>query len=897
MRWIPLLLALPGFTLPLHPQFVKGEGKVQNREQLLQIEAADRSVIHWDQFNIDLLESVQFSLPSSSSAVLNRVTGGALSQILGSITSNGQVLLINPAGILIGRDAVIDTARWVASTLDIQDRMFLDGDAWHFNGSSEASIQIDGTIRSNRVAVLAKHILAPGVIEGDQIDLIAGLSALVTGGGARPDRKTAIYDTSSIDVHGRMKTAPNGKVTLFSDGICSFHGHIDSPSGFVEISGMQDVVCKGIVDTGKTGTLLLDPNQITISSIPPTNPAPLTAVYNGSPLSVANVLDTDLTTLLAGTSVVIQTAGAIAGTGNIIVDADLVWNSGTNLTLHAHNSVLVNRLINPTGPGSLVNLMADQGDVVLQSVVGVPAGIQTDGLYPAGSTAVNIFCPNGSLTIIAATDTATRIQTNNLISAGDLHVTAAAMNFTAANSVAANSSAAILTRRGDAYFTVSGPVNFTAGNGTMVAFEADANVVAGIDFGGAPINGNIFFNVGSIHFDSSPGTGGVRSAASFTAYAITPGFGNVTGTVAGDVLIEAGFPFACGSGVSAIGGGNIDIAIGGNVIMISNAGPSVLFSGTGFNSAFPGPAGPGNVNLAIAGNVVAISGGGLDSGSGFVAQTNLNVAVGGSALFQVTNGTAASLSGVALRSAAGSIQFAAQQATFQGNRGTPLASSISAPGNVSIATQQGLIFDFADVTGSSVDLRSTQSSVFINNGTTLSANGQLLVHAAQNIVMGTSFATSLTDRVIFVVDEAFPSPFVGSGFLSIDAASTLNAPGGISLYTARQNLNSILGLLNGATFISGALFVDTASEVWCTYFPNGTTTFPFTVFYKDCLNAVAYQASLSITEMLRDLHPYDENLGWFQLMQMSSDEMKEPYFLRRRELYLNHPKSWTTISH
>ena len=58
---------------------------------------------------------------SASSAVLNRVVGADISQIHGQLLSNGRVFLINPAGILIGAGAVIDTAGFVGSTLKMLD--------------------------------------------------------------------------------------------------------------------------------------------------------------------------------------------------------------------------------------------------------------------------------------------------------------------------------------------------------------------------------------------------------------------------------------------------------------------------------------------------------------------------------------------------------------------------------------------------------------------------------------------------------------------------------------------------------------------------------------------------------------------------------------------------------
>src|SRR5262249_6616431 len=67
------------------------------------------AVINWNTFNIGVNESVRFNQPGSSSVVLNRVTGGlGPSEILGTLTANGRVFLINRDGILFGPSAVVN---------------------------------------------------------------------------------------------------------------------------------------------------------------------------------------------------------------------------------------------------------------------------------------------------------------------------------------------------------------------------------------------------------------------------------------------------------------------------------------------------------------------------------------------------------------------------------------------------------------------------------------------------------------------------------------------------------------------------------------------------------------------------------------------------------------------
>ncbi|MGE5467664.1 MAG: hypothetical protein ACM3Y9_09600, partial [Ignavibacteria bacterium] len=89
---------------------------------------------------------------ASSDAFMIRVTGvpgetGKVlqqSMIAGNVLSNGQIYLMNSAGALIMPGAVVDTARFVASTLNLSDADFLAGRLTFQRTPNAADVTIQG---------------------------------------------------------------------------------------------------------------------------------------------------------------------------------------------------------------------------------------------------------------------------------------------------------------------------------------------------------------------------------------------------------------------------------------------------------------------------------------------------------------------------------------------------------------------------------------------------------------------------------------------------------------------------------------------------------------------------------------------------------------------------------
>lgn len=215
---------MSAWALPQGATVVNGQVSVAHPTSSSQIvNASSGAIINWKQFSIGVGESTQFIQPSSNSAVLNRVVGPDVSQLLGQLKANGQVFLINPNGIVIGGGARIDTNSFIASTLDMADADFLAGKLRFFEGSSAGRLQNNGLITAapgGRIVLIAPGIENNGIIQAPdgQILLAAGRKLEI----ASMDLEGVTFEiqapTDSVLNLGKL-LAENGAVQAFAGSL------------------------------------------------------------------------------------------------------------------------------------------------------------------------------------------------------------------------------------------------------------------------------------------------------------------------------------------------------------------------------------------------------------------------------------------------------------------------------------------------------------------------------------------------------------------------------------------------------------------------------------------------------------------------------------------------------
>jgi filamentous hemagglutinin family protein len=240
-----LFTGISAYANPQGPQVVHGQAGFSNpNPHTLHVANSPNAIINWQGFSIQSHEVTRFIQQSSNSAVLNRVTGPDPSHLLGQLLSNGKVFLINPHGMVFGPGCVIDTAGFVASTLNITDQDFLQGNLKFNGGPDSGSIVNQGFITAGKngdIYLIAPDIENSGILhtEGGNLLLAAGESITIT-------------SLDLKDVHFEIQAPENevlniGKV--LADG-----GAVNMFAGTLKHSGE---IRADTVSVDETGTVIL----------------------------------------------------------------------------------------------------------------------------------------------------------------------------------------------------------------------------------------------------------------------------------------------------------------------------------------------------------------------------------------------------------------------------------------------------------------------------------------------------------------------------------------------------------------------------------------------------------------------------------------------------------------
>ncbi|MDT7836071.1 beta strand repeat-containing protein [Aquabacterium sp. OR-4] len=248
----PLLLqaagplpALASGALPTGLQVRAGQAAVQTTGQQMVVRNSPGAILNWKSFDIGAAASVRFDQANAASKVLNRVTGDDPSRILGRLSSNGQVWLLNPNGVLFGQGARVDVAGLVSSTLRLGDSDFL-AQRYRFTADEglAATVRNEGALQSS----FGGQVLLLGGRVENHGDILAPGGQVALGAASAVD----LVDTGLPNLAVRV-AVPAGEV-LNLGRLAAAGGRVDVYGAIVNQQGLVSALSLG---QGAEGQLVL----------------------------------------------------------------------------------------------------------------------------------------------------------------------------------------------------------------------------------------------------------------------------------------------------------------------------------------------------------------------------------------------------------------------------------------------------------------------------------------------------------------------------------------------------------------------------------------------------------------------------------------------------------------
>ena len=437
-------MAMPGAvlaqSLPSGHVVVNGDPVVGSAgTQMTITQTTKGAIIDWGSFNIGAGYGVAFDQQfGSSSVTLNRVVGGGYSSsasfIDGTLTSNGNVFIINPAGITFGSGAQVNVGGLVASTLWMNSGDFINGLASGqfvfagFNGDLSASHQVrnnaDIIAGAGGVGLVGQTVWNSGSITSNGGNIVAGAGTQVTldmvGDGLTQVTINVppTVDSAVIQDRNGSMTADGGKIllrtaataggtggaiyvsgTLRAQSIANVNGRIELTSvGGAVMVGAPGIVSdagspftQGSIDVsggaGETGgSVLIQGNGVLLvndDDTPgnPTDPSSVGSMINASGSAGGGQIDIQSSTTVG-----------MFGLSRIIADSD--FGTAGQVRIAAVGDILIQGDISTAskiGDGGGVSLLSTTGNLFVIGTV-TAAGANNGGT-------VSMFATNGSLAI------------------------------------------------------------------------------------------------------------------------------------------------------------------------------------------------------------------------------------------------------------------------------------------------------------------------------------------------------------------------------------------------------------------------------------------------------------------------------------------------------------------
>lgn len=140
------------------------------------IHTANVNIVDFYKFGVMKGSQLDVIMPDAGRA-LYRVIGNSRSEIMGTLNSNGSLFLINQNGILFGKGSEVNVGNIVASTLNISNEAFLQGNYQFSAANLVGNIENRGTIRAQNegyIVLLGKTVDNSGTLVASNGSVVLG---------------------------------------------------------------------------------------------------------------------------------------------------------------------------------------------------------------------------------------------------------------------------------------------------------------------------------------------------------------------------------------------------------------------------------------------------------------------------------------------------------------------------------------------------------------------------------------------------------------------------------------------------------------------------------------------------------------------------------------------------
>ena len=362
-------------------QGVDGAGQTQvNIRQTTQ-----QAILNWQSFNVGARTTLTFDQQGNRDWVaLNRVNNvTAPSQILGNITADGHVYVINRSGIIFGGNSQVNVGSLIASSADIDDAVF------RANGIYSA--QTNGYV-PNFTAAGGKVVVESGATISTRTP-----TSVTAGGGF------VLMIGSQVENAGAVST-PKGQTLLTAgdDFILragfSTDGNKTSTTRGLEISPVITGAASGTVVN--RGLILAQQGDITLAGRTLSQSGVLIATTSVNTRGTVHLLNKASDT----TGSIVLAAGSLTTVLPDIESSDTVLDSQRDALITASTAANLIRATSATGAFDNLSLLADRQDqsrieIVTGGTVTFKGGSQTaaQGGQIAVSATRRIFTEDGAL--------------------------------------------------------------------------------------------------------------------------------------------------------------------------------------------------------------------------------------------------------------------------------------------------------------------------------------------------------------------------------------------------------------------------------------------------------------------------------------------------------------------